>query len=445
MRVFTPPMTLALCAVWLNFGAWASAPQSLQINSETRGQWLMTEVHQTLQAEVLALSGSVHFRRIDIRAPQASIQVLKNGAVQSVPFSERHFFIGTDPGAQVFFSMQPADGLIEGFSAQGGTQWHFHNRSDRNTLEYMETPHNGQFECGVGDHPVFNNNAPVAPAQLTAALSAAPAQTRGAPIYQATLAVDTDNEFMWNKFNNNSASAVLWIEDMFAGFNTIYENELQLNLQIGTVFLRIDETPAGNPDFNADPPNFNDSLFTFSDHWNSNYDHLNRVFAMLLSGRNINAFSFSGIAWINGYCSHSNGYSHNRVGSSFSAGASSLFIGHEIGHNLGSDHTHCELLASGGTDYVDHCYSGENGCYVGATACPAGNNGTIMSYCHAPPDGFDGGGPQAGPPASPNCNTSSNMHSLIGNKLAALVAANHPACIVDPGTVIDVIYASGFD
>jgi len=42
---------------------------------------------------------------------------------------------------------------------------------------------------------------------------------------------------------------------------------------------------------------------------------------------------------------------------------------------------------------VDQCYSGEPGCYSGATSlpCPAGNSGcgTIMSYCHLRSGGFN--------------------------------------------------------
>jgi cysteine-rich repeat protein len=63
-----------------------------------------------------------------------------------------------------------------------------------------------------------------------------------------------------------------------------------------------------------------------------------------------------------------------------------LVFTHEVGHNLGSDHTHCY------TPPVDHCYSGEQKspgvfCYVGPTSVPAGG-GTIMSYCHLLPGGL---------------------------------------------------------
>src|SRR6185503_11658566 len=58
-----------------------------------------------------------------------------------------------------------------------------------------------------------------------------------------------------------------------------------------------------------------------------------------------------------------------------------LVFTHEVGHNMGTQHTHCY------NPPLDHCYSGEQGCYVGPTSLPPGG-GTIMSYCHILPGGL---------------------------------------------------------
>jgi hypothetical protein len=68
-----------------------------------------------------------------------------------------------------------------------------------------------------------------------------------------------------------------------------------------------------------------------------------------------------------------------------------------------------------------------------------------MSYCHAPTTGFDAGGPEVGPPASPSCNTSSDMHPLIANKLDGKIQSHYPSCIKDFGTPFDVIFSNGFE
>jgi hypothetical protein len=168
---------------------------------------------------------------------------------------------------------------------------------------------------------------------------------------------------------------------------------------------------------------------------------------MLISGKGISNFSFSGVAWVNVYCNNGFSYSFNKIGASFSSTFGALFIGHELGHNFGSSHTHCEQLANGGTDYVDHCYANEqNGCYTGATACPGSGNGTMMSYCHAPEDGFDGnGGPALGPPAASNCDTSTDIHDLIATKLSGRIQSNYPSCIKDFGYDFDTIFINGFE
>lgn len=69
-------------------------------------------------------------------------------------------------------------------------------------------------------------------------------------------------------------------------------------------------------------------------------------------------------------------------------------ITHEIGHNMGSNHTHwCGW--QGGP--IDNCYTQEGSCNPGPTPAPGG--GTIMSYCHLRSIGIrfvNGFGPQPG-------------------------------------------------
>jgi hypothetical protein len=107
----------------------------------------------------------------------------------------------------------------------------------------------------------------------------------------------------------------------------------------------------------------------------------------MLSGKSSSSSSASGIAWLGGLCSTGTGYSFSQVFKVNYLAGDTLIVGHEIGHNLTSPHTHC--YSNTPLPAPDHCWNGEP-CYGGATSCPAPQTingvtnvtGTLMSYCH---------------------------------------------------------------
>ncbi len=254
------------------------------------------------------------------------------------------------------------------------------------------------------------------------------------PSFETRIAVDTDNEWMAGK-GDNVTTATNYITSLFVNMNVFYERDLDIRLLIGDVFLRID--PPADP-FPTEP-NIVQYLTDFGEFWRVNQGAIDRDFALLLSGQSIGSNSFSGIAWINQYCQNGflqnmgtqtvGSYSINRIGTNFSAAGVAEFVGHEIGHNMGSPHTHCY------NPPVDVCFNGESdfGCYGGAVSCPAGGSGTIMSYCHF------------GPPNGANCgNNNDEFHPTVINLLNNRIVANSPVCIAPfAGDVI--IFEDGFE
>lgn len=256
---------------------------------------------------------------------------------------------------------------------------------------------------------------------------------QGSVDYEAIIAVDTDNEWMAGK-GNNTTTAMNFITTLFVNMNVYYERDFATRLLIGDTFLRTTSDPFPTQ------ANILTYLSDFGSYWRFNQTAVDRDFALLLSGQNIASNSFSGIAWLNLYCENGfsqgsqtpGSYSVNRMGTSLSVGFVSQFVGHELGHNFGSPHTHCY------NPVVDQCYNAESGCYTGAVSCPAGGSGTIMSYCHF------------GAPNGAGCGISDEIfHPTVISQISGRIVANSPpmgSCLdlfVDPN--LDIIFANSFE
>ena len=116
-----------------------------------------------------------------------------------------------------------------------------------------------------------------------------------------------------------------------------------------------------------------------------------------------------GIAYIDVLCNSNYGYGYSDINLSYSTVPTFSWtvsvLTHEIGHNLGSNHTHACVWGPSNNAPIDCC--GQDAGYAGSS-CPNNYNctiptpakGTIMSYCHlSPNNGIDfnlGFGPEPG-------------------------------------------------
>jgi hypothetical protein len=215
----------------------------------------------------------------------------------------------------------------------------------------------------------------------------------------AVIAVDTDNEFMSVKFGNNTTSATNYIAQVFAGITAIYERDLFIRLFQGYTILRLSSTT--DPYLVVSGGNANGpELDEFENYWSANYGGVKRALAMMLSGKQPGINSGSGIAEIAGLCSNTRGYSFTQVFPNITSAGTADYslIGHEVGHNFGSPHTHCTdtNASAAGIQPIDFCQSGEctwtpdpgTSCPASFTITPINGapvtnvRGTIMSYCH---------------------------------------------------------------
>jgi len=370
----------------------------------------------------------LEFERVDLFAPGARILVISEfGTVQIEP-PLLHYFLATNSTTGIGLAVDPVTGATSGYAIKGGAELKVSGELS-GTLEFteLETTDAGSKECGtvMGDQPL--ENIAFLDDGFAPSLSAA---TAGSTLdFEAVIAIDTDTEWLAG-FNNNTAAASGWIANLFLAMNVMFERDIATRLLLGDVILR-----TGSDPYTVTNGNRGQQLDEFGEFWRVNQGGIDRDFAAMFSGRNISANAFSGIAWINQYCQNGwvsgsrtvGSYSYNAIGSDWSENIAAKFVGHELGHNMGSPHTHCY------TPTVDQCYGGESGCYSGSALCPVSGAGTTMSYCHL----------------NSGCGSTADFHPTVQALFGDRLAANSPSCIAPyPGPEPETeapLFISGFE
>ena len=193
------------------------------------------------------------------------------------------------------------------------------------------------------------------------------------------LALEIDY-FTRNTFSSNNSCAN-WAEAIIAGVSQVYNSEINIEILIVTTIIW--ETADPYASYVNDASNM---LSALRNHWTSNNSLISRDLVHLLTKRSNTGTG--GIAYLDVLCNNSWGYG-------FSAGLNNttnfnfpnppytwnlLVCSHEIGHNIGSNHTHWCGWPGGP---IDNCVDVEGSC----TNNPISQVGTIMSYCHTTSSG----------------------------------------------------------
>jgi hypothetical protein len=352
-----------------------------------------------------------------VYAPDTRILAIEERGVREVPRSTHRHFIGEidgEPGSGVLVILDPAVGRLTGLAFSDGLSYDLLPDQEGGPTEVRVVATHERvgdldpnWDCGDQNLDVFP--APGRASQKALA-------TKAAGPLEAVLAIDTDTELMSQKFGGSTTAATNYIADLIAAMNVMYERDLGVTLVQGTTYLRTSSDPYSA---NSGGSASSTELYEFRNYWGSNYGSVERALAAMLSGKSPWSNSASGIAFVGGLCSTSSGYSFSKVFKINYLSGDAKLVGHEIGHNFGSPHTHCY------NPRIDYCW---NACgYTGATSCPGGP-GTVMSYCHLI-----------------GCGSTLDFHpTVIGNILSNHVAPATGVCIFDSAPAGE-IFSDGFD
>lgn len=199
-----------------------------------------------------------------------------------------------------------------------------------------------------------------------------------------TIYVETDY-YTYNQFNQDEFAVVDWINAIFDEVAIIYANE-DINIRVTSLFV---------------PTNT-------SQDWSSQYSDVSSLLSRFgavrgdtINGRLKHFVTLrplgGGVAWLGTLCFNQTFYGDSVAYGPYAVSAAMNktvipypnyswnveVVSHEMGHNLGSPHTHDCLWGPQGDLAIDDCYTNN---------CPEIEPieyGTVMSYCHLSSVGID--------------------------------------------------------
>ena len=337
----------------------------------------------------LRLAGSQTTELIVSRVnPFASDAVLNvDGVVTGPLVSERVYFRGSavaDWRTQVSLSTG-ADGSVRGVLVDSSGHWRLITRDGRIEAQRVndQTAHGvtdqSPFQCGLNDDIRRMSREAQARSHQDQPQSS-PTQRGVNDRYRVRIAYDTTARFV-NLFGTDQ-QAIDYLGDLTNYISTLYINELNTEIVVSSTTLR-DFNEPWDPDGNL--------LAQFESYWNNPQNNVDqtRTIAHL-----VDAGPSQGVAYVGALCGDGFDYGVSQgLGTEFDPNDdpqqwSFTVVAHEIGHNFGSDHTHCYQPV------IDECHNGEAGfgCWAGTESLPGPADqrpGTIMSYCHLLPGGLN--------------------------------------------------------
>jgi cysteine-rich repeat protein len=317
--------------------------------------------------------------RFDPFTADARLEVVGADGVKPLARPDATYFTGTvagDPTSRVF--MVAARDHVRGFVTAAGRVYPFgpdgkgmHRSYALDDADPKAYPARGVFCANDLDREEVET--PALEAEALAAVMPPPLPTfSSSTMVQVDVAIETDYELR-QKFASNAAT-LDYVTALMAAATAIDERDLAVRLRVS--YVRLWSTPSDPWTQGSTQP----ALYEFRDYWNDASNDMDSIagehdIVHFISGKTVQG----GIAYVSAVCSSTYDYGLSQVDGSFDLSSPNqiwdvLVVTHEIGHNLGTPHTHCY------SPPLDKCYGGEGGsCYSGPAIK---SQGEIMSYCH---------------------------------------------------------------
>jgi cysteine-rich repeat protein len=211
--------------------------------------------------------------------------------------------------------------------------------------------------------PTLCGGAVPAPDGATAAAAAAAVALPRDPsevMLEVEIGVDVGNS-LYLGFNSNTTGITSYTANLIGAVSALYQRDVKITMKLGELTIWTSPESFDGPDTAVQL---------------GSYASTNAHPTMDLAHYLNNHGSYGGRAYLPGVCGAKYGVSNIFGTYYFPVGTYAWdveVVAHEMGHNLGSNHTHCY------SPPLDYCYNLEPGCYSGPAQASLGET---MSYCH---------------------------------------------------------------
>ncbi len=321
----------------------------------------------------------LELRRFEPFAPGARVEAVDGRGVRAVKLPDHVYFTGTvrgEPDSRVL--LIAARDHVRGFVAARGTVYPFgpdrRGRQRSYALRDVDPtayPRPGAFCANDLHRDQVDSLLVNRSARVAAGLEPPPIAYTSSGLVQADAAIETDHE-LWARFGSD-AQTLDYLASLAAASSAIDERDVSVRLSFSYVRL----WPTASDPWSATAPD--QQLAEVRNYWTNPANDMDAIagphaLVHFISGKAVQG----GIAYIGSVCDPRYFFGVSQVFGHFDLSDPTqiwdvLVVTHEIGHNLGTPHTHCY------SPPVDECYDQEANCYAGPVVC---SRGTIMSYCH---------------------------------------------------------------